>query len=108
MNGVTHEYFPKLFYWDRTLWETALSLNEKLDKKHPFYPKRFTLYNEIYIGHTPVTKIEQTKPIQKACVWNVDTGAAFTGPLTIMDIDTKEYWQSDQLPSLYHAEKGRN
>jgi serine/threonine protein phosphatase 1 len=30
-----------------------------------------------------------TTPVQKACVWNIDTGAAFKGPLTIMDIDTK-------------------
>ncbi|MEO8236216.1 MAG: serine/threonine protein phosphatase, partial [Flavobacterium sp.] len=39
---------------------------------------------------------------------NVDTGAAFNGPLTIMDIDTKEFWQSEKLPDLYPNEKGRN
>ena len=26
---------------------------------------------------------------KKAGVWNVDTGAAFKGPLTILDVDTK-------------------
>lgn len=108
MNGVAYEYFPKLFYWDRTLWETALALNENLEKDSPFYPKRFTLYDEIYIGHTPVTRIEQTVPIQKACIWNVDTGAAFTGPLTIMDVATKKIWQSEPLNQLYPTEKGRN
>lgn len=108
MNGVTYEYFPKLFYWDRTLWETALALNENLDHHSPYYPKRFTIYKEIYIGHTPVTRIEQSIPIQKACVWNIDTGAAFKGPLTMLDIDSKEFWQSDALPSLYPSEKGRN
>ena len=108
MNGVTHEYFPKLFYWDRTLWETALALDENLEISSYFYPKRFTLYNEIYIGHTPVTRIEKLVPIKKACIWNVDTGAAFNGPLTIMDVETKEFWQSDPLPYLYPNEKGRN
>jgi serine/threonine protein phosphatase 1 len=108
INGITHEYFPKLFYWDRTLWETALALNENLDINNLHYPKRFTLYKEIYIGHTPVTRIEQTIPIQKACIWNVDTGAAFNGPLTIMDIDSKEFWQSEIVSSLYPNEKGRN
>ena len=108
MNGVTYEYFPKLFYWDRTLWETALALNEDIGKDSFFYPKRFTLYDEIYIGHTPVTRIEQITPIKKACIWNVDTGAAFKGPLTIMDIATKEFWQSEPLPQLYPTEKGRN
>ncbi|MEO5776950.1 MAG: metallophosphoesterase family protein [Flavobacterium sp.] len=108
MNGIEHEYFPKMFYWDRSLWETALSLDESIPKDSLHYPKRLTLYNEIYIGHTPVTKINKTVPIQKACLWNVDTGAAFTGPLTIMDVDTKEYWQSEPLKDLYFNEKGRN
>ena len=108
MNGVDFEYFPGLFYWDRTLWETALALDRTLKKDDLFYPKRFTLYNEIYIGHTPVTRIGETTPIQKANVWNVDTGAAFKGPLTIMDVDTKEFWQSEPLNQLYFDEKGRN
>jgi serine/threonine protein phosphatase 1 len=90
------------------LWETALALNEHLDKNSYFYPRRFTLYNEVYIGHTPVTRIGQTIPIKKACIWNVDTGAAFKGPLTIMDIETKEFWQSEPLNHLYPTEKGRN
>jgi serine/threonine protein phosphatase 1 len=108
MNGIAYEYFPKLFYWDRTLWETALSLNENIEKTSWFYPRRLTLYDEIYIGHTPVTRIGETIPIKKACVWNVDTGAAFKGPLTIMDVDSKEFWQSEPLNHLYHTEKGRN
>lgn len=107
MKGVKYEYFPKLFYWDRTLWETALSIDKRFSKSNPFYPKRLTLYKEIYIGHTPVTRIGQTVPLKKECVWNVDTGAAFNGPLTIMDIDTKLFWQSEPLPHLYPTEKGR-
>ncbi|MCA6421380.1 MAG: serine/threonine protein phosphatase [Flavobacterium sp.] len=108
MNGIEYEYFPKLFYWDRTLWETALALDAAISKDSFLYPKRLKLYNEIYIGHTPVTKIEQTIPIQKACIWNIDTGAAFNGPLTILDVDTKEFWQSEPLNVLYFNEKGRN
>ncbi len=108
MNGVTYEYFPKLFYWDRTLWETALALDERIDKDSFFYPKRFTLYPEIYIGHTPITRIAQKTPIQKACIWNVDTGAAFKGVLTIMDVNSKQFWQSEPLNNLYPTEKGRN
>ena len=108
MNGVTYEYFPKMFYWDRTLWETAVALDESFEKSSAFFPRRLTLYKEIYIGHTPVTRIEKTIPIQKSCVWNIDTGAAFKGPLTIINIDTKEFWQSEPLPNLYPTEKGRN
>lgn len=108
MNGVEHEYFPNVVFWDRTLWETAMSLNPNLSTNSKFYPKRFSLYHEIYIGHTPVTRIGETIPMNFANVWNVDTGAAFKGKLTIMDVDSKEFWQSDSLPSLYPEEVGRN
>ncbi len=108
LNGVTFEYFPKLLYWDRTLWETAICLDKKIETSSSYYPKRFTHYKEIYIGHTPVTKLNQTIPLHYATVWNIDTGAAFTGPLTIMNIDSKEYWQSSPLNLLYPDEKGRN
>lgn len=108
MNGIAYEHYPRLFYWDRSLWETALAMDQTIEKTSFFYPRRLTLYHEIYIGHTPTTRIDETTPIQKACVWNVDTGAAFKGPLTILDIDTKEFWQSEPLPNLYPTEKGRN
>jgi len=108
LNGVKHEYFPRMFYWDRTLWETALALNPELPVDSPFYPKRLNHYKEIFIGHTPVTRIESTTPVQKANIWNVDTGAAFKGPLTLMDVDTKQFWQSDPVHELYPEEKGRN
>ncbi len=108
MKGVEHEFFKPLFYWDRTLWETALAIDSQLSKDAITYPLRLKIYNEIFIGHTPVTKIDETIPVNKACVWNVDTGAAFKGKLTIMDVDSKEFWQSDSLPDLYPTEKGRN
>ncbi len=108
LNGVKHEYFSKLFYWERTLWETALALDKTIDHNHPQYPKRFTLYKEIFIGHTPVTRIGETIPVNMANVWNIDTGSAFKGSLTIMDADTKEYWQSEPVYTLYPEESGRN
>ena len=108
MNGVAFEHFPKLFYWERTLWEMALALDKNLKPDSVLYPRRLKLYKEIYIGHTPVTQIGESTPIQMATIWNVDTGAAFKGPLTVMDVDTKRYWQSDPLPDLYPDEIGRN
>lgn len=108
LHGVTSEHFPRLLFWERTLWETALALDPMMTTDDDSYPKRFQLYDEIYIGHTPVTRIGKTTPVQRANVWNIDTGAAFNGPLTILDADTKQFWQSDPLPSLYPAERGRN
>ena len=100
--------FQNCFIGIRSLWETALALDKTMKTDDLFYPKRLTLYKEIYIGHTPVSRINKTVPVQMANVWNVDTGAAFKGPLTIMDVDTKEIWQSEPLPNLYPNEKGRN
>ncbi len=108
MHGVTYEYFPKVFYWDRTLWELALALNSKLRPGDATYPKRLSHYKEIYIGHTPVTRIGKEVPVKAANVWNIDTGAAFRGPLTIIDADSKKFWQSDPVHFLYPGERGRN
>jgi serine/threonine protein phosphatase 1 len=41
-------------------------------------------------------------------VWNIDTGAAFTGKLSAIDIDTKDVFQSDTVKDLYPYEQGRN
>jgi len=108
LRGVMFEYFPQLFYWDRTLWETALALNPSLSESDINYPKRLLNYSEIYIGHTPVSRLGKTVPVNAANVWNIDTGAAYKGPLTILDVNTKNYWQSDNANTLYPSEKGRN
>ena len=108
LKGVGHEYFSKNFYWDRTLWELALALDPRKKASDATYPNRLTHYSEIYIGHTPVTKIGLTTPHKAANVWNIDTGAGFKGPLTMIDINTKEFWQSDPVYKLYPGERGRN
>ncbi len=108
IKGIEYEFFKPMFYWDRSLWETALALNPNLIPEDNFYPNRLRLYHEIFIGHTPVTRIEKEIPTKAANVWNVDTGAAFTGKLSILNVATKEFWQSDRLPQLYPSEKGRN
>ncbi|MDC6350875.1 metallophosphoesterase family protein [Zeaxanthinibacter sp. PT1] len=108
LKGVAHEYQSFNFYWDRTLWEMARALDPKLDREDPSYPPRLKNYKEIYIGHTPVTRMGETTPQQAGNVWNIDTGAAFKGPLTVLDIETKEYWQSDAVHTLYPEENGRN
>lgn len=108
LKGIEHEYFEKLFYWDRTLWELAKALDPNLKPGDKNFPKRLTHYKEVFIGHTPISKTGHAVPENGANVWNVDTGAAFKGPLTIMDVKTKEFWQSDPVQCLYPHEKGRN
>lgn len=108
LKGVDYEYFEKSFYWDRTLWELALALDPKLPTTADTYPKRLQKYTEIFIGHTPVTRIGLTVPKRVANVWNIDTGAAFKGPLTALDVNDKTFWQSDPVHQFYPNEQGRN
>ena len=108
MHGPTREYSDTNLYFDRTLWEMALSLDGRISKDSILYPKRLKLFNEIYIGHTPTINFESFVPMNAQNVWNIDTGAAFYGRLSCIDIDTKKVFQSDVLQSLYPSEKGRN
>lgn len=107
-HGPQHEYDQYMCYWDRTLWEMALAMDNKLPEEHPLYPKRLKLFKEIFIGHTPTTRIGKNEPVKAMNVWNVDTGAAFKGKLSMMDVDSKEVFQSDPVFELYPDERGRN
>ena len=106
--GPLYEHYNSNFMWDRSLWEMALAMDKRMEKSDPFYPRRLLLFKEIYIGHTPTTEFGSSLPINAANVWNMDTGAAFYGPLSAINIDTKKVYQSDPVQQLYPNEKGRN
>ena len=108
LKGPEAEYNNIPFYWDRTLWEMTLALDPNLKPEALEYPKRLLLFKEIFIGHTPVTRIERSVPVNKANVWNIDTGAAFKGKLSMIDVNSHEIFQSDPVWELYPDEDGRN
>jgi serine/threonine protein phosphatase 1 len=108
MHGPVNEFHNSNYTWDRTLWEMALTMDKHIKKDSLLFPKRLKLFNEIYIGHTPTLYYDVYVPMQGANVWNIDTGAAFTGKLSVMDIDTKQFWQSDEVYTMYPGERGRN
>jgi serine/threonine protein phosphatase 1 len=81
--------------WDRQLFDMAWKMqiagsNCQLGK-----------YADIFVGHTTTEIYDTLQPIHACNVWNLDTGAGWSGKLTIMDVDTKEYWQSDLSKDLY-------
>lgn len=109
---------PSAFYWDRSLWNKALSAKNGKPLK---FAEEIT---EVFIGHTATVnwtydekkssggiiipgKKLITTPMHAAQVWNIDTGAGSHGKLTIMDINTKEYWQSDLVNDIYGPYKPR-
>ena len=87
--------------WDRNLLEAAL-FSSKDDKNKQFGP-----YREIYIGHTTTSRFSDI-PIKLCNVWCMDQGGGYEGKLSIMDIDTHEFWQSDNVDTLYPDHHGRN
>jgi serine/threonine protein phosphatase 1 len=108
MHGVEKEVFETTFFYDRTLWEMALTMDKSIKKNSVIYPNRLRHYKEIFIGHTPTINFKSDMPMQAVNVWNIDTGAAFTGKLSGINVNTKEVYQSDSLPKLYPNEQGRN
>ena len=56
------------------------------------------MYKNVFIGHTGLI---QGIPEKAVNVWNLDTNAGWGNKLTIMDVDTEEYWQSDLITTLY-------
>ena len=81
---------------------------------------RLYSHSEVYIGHTATNSwkckshypeadnvLQETLngpitiPMHRCNIFNMDTGAGFRGKLSIMDINTKEFWQSDFTNELY-------
>lgn len=82
------------FYWNRDLWKQALSAGiTKL--------KFVEAFNDIFIGHTTTLFQGKDEPMYKGGIYNLDTGAGSSGKVTVMDIETKDYWQSDKVADLY-------
>ncbi len=127
--GVGHEKYQSNYYWDRDLWTLALLQHnnyQERDDQTLENVRRFEKHKEVFIGHTSTNNWnckphypeykdpnQTTKngsilvPMHRCNVWNLDTGCGWGGKLTIMDVNTKEYWQSDLVTELYLNEKGR-
>lgn len=104
-----------VYWWDRKMWNRAMMVPDG----------KVNSYDEVFIGHTstlqwkckphfpeakdPNQEVGKliTVPMHRANVWNLDTGGGWYGKLTIMNVDTKEYWQSDPVQELHSDEAGR-
>ncbi len=106
--GPGNDFIGRMPNWDRTLWKTAMMMHERVLFNERLMPKKLKLYQEIFIGHTPTLFFGNGTPMNACNVWNLDTGAAYTGSVSIMNVATKRFFQSDPLIKLYPDEKGRN
>lgn len=123
--GLGHESYRQTYYWDRDLWNLALlfeSSHKEIDdfiKSKMKNNLRFFRHKEIFIGHSSTENWNvkphlkeynfeyQPKngpiivPMNRCNVWNLDTGAGYKGRLTILDVSSKAFWQSELVEHYY-------
>ena len=104
--GVQHDS-ERYHFWDRSFWENIFANDPKTVQK------ALSLYDEIYIGHTPTIYFRDengakfSTPILRSNVMNLDTGAGWGEKLSCVNLQTKEVFQSDRTAELYPDEIGR-
>ncbi|MEH6304318.1 metallophosphoesterase [Olivibacter sp. CPCC 100613] len=98
-NILFSKQVPNKYYWDRDLWMDAIHHAASGGTVADFESK--ASFREIFIGHTPTINWNTDKPMHILNITNLDTGAGHSGRLTMMDMDSKQYRQSDPLPKLY-------
>ena len=74
--------------WDRTLCKYA---HNRYIQKNPVFIEP---YNHIFLGHTSTMLFHSMRPLIMGNVVMLDTGGGDIGKLTIMNVDTLDYWQS--------------
>lgn len=89
------------FIWDRTLVEKANKIELRPGTS------KLSQYDEVYLGHTPTILYDSVEPINIFEIWMMDTGAGWNGVLTILNIENKEFFSSDNVLDLYKNENGR-
>jgi serine/threonine protein phosphatase 1 len=88
-----------IFLWDRVLARRALNHFNKGERM------QLTSFEEVYVGHTPTT---YGRPVRACEIWLMDTGAGWSGQLSMMDVDTKDVFTSENVPDLYPGVPGRS
>lgn len=92
--------------WDRHMWTAAGYWQKQHDKGMAL--DTVEGYKEVFIGHTATSyEYPSMEPVRRSNVWNLDQGGGWSGKLTCMDVESKEYWQSDKVSDLYPHIKGR-
>jgi len=77
-----------IYYTDRKTYAEYAIRHEKKGTRFP--------YKDVFIGHTKtLSDSPEGKPVRRANLWNLDTGAGTYGKITVMDAATYVYWQSD-------------
>jgi serine/threonine protein phosphatase 1 len=87
-----------IFYGSRDYFSLML----KCHRQQTGAPADVNAFTEVFIGHTQTPKyVGHDEPLNLFSMWNVDQGCKGQGKLTLLNVDTKEYFQSDLVFTLY-------
>ncbi|MGM0432044.1 MAG: fructose-bisphosphatase class III [Spirochaetota bacterium] len=89
------EQTSRALAWNRSLMQNAWELEQSGQTK------QFGGYSDIFAGHTPTLYFGIGRPIHACNVWNLDTGAGWGGRLTIMELESRTWYQSERTSVLY-------
>lgn len=93
--GFPHYSMPALHDEDYLAWSREMAQDLTSRVEH---------YDHVYIGHT---EHDFGLPLCVRQITNMDSGAGWSGVLSLECVDTREYWTSDNVLDLYPEEKGR-
>lgn len=103
---IDPEFVREHVTWERVLWKDAYRRAKQAQKGED--PEPLTRWKEVYVGHTSTSSLKNGHiPVQACEVWNMDQGCGWYGRLSIMDVETKQFWQSDLVQDLYPDHVGR-
>jgi serine/threonine protein phosphatase 1 len=92
---------------DEILWNRSLIHNARIKgNMRPDYRMQ-NIYSEIFIGHTTTGHFGTYEPVKFCEITDIDTGGGWEGKLTIMNLKTREYFQSDYVKDLYPKSRAR-
>ncbi len=74
---------PYSLLWDRTIVQIAAY-------------ETIPIYSQVFIGHTRTQMLKSDVPVQLHNLTMCDTGAGRDGFLSIINVDTLEFWQSER------------
>lgn len=102
IRGIHHTDAHSMM-WDRELVGAAYRLRDA-----EYLPSPYDMYKEIYVGHCSTRYLTGNERAENWLnLWDLDSNCGYGGPLTAIDVDTKDLYTSTLARDLYPEYEGR-
>ena len=86
---------PRNLMWDRSMALNVIQCRGHIYEKYA----GVTRWDHIFLGHTAIG--DPWLPVTSGRITVIDTGAGHCGKLTLMNIHTKQFWQSEKTDPAF-------